>query len=236
MQGLDDALAGVVGWIGENLLIDTVRITLPATGDPVLNEDTGQLEYPEGDVLYEGPGGVQGSSAQAEIVAAPNQNLPWVSETTSRYRLLTPSKRRSHPRTPSSPPSQSTTRPEPGCWAGRGSAPTQAALGPSRLSASPPRPDASRGDPMTPEQLADRLEAAATRVGPAIQRAVRHTGELGRARIRGNASGRSRARTSSPAPTGTHGRRRTGGFRTGRCAPSVRTHRRGGAWSSGSWE
>lgn len=43
---------------------------------------------------------------------------------------------------------------------------------------------------MTPEQLADRLEAAATRVGPAIQRAVQHTGELGRARIRGNASGR----------------------------------------------
>ncbi|MEV6146432.1 HK97 gp10 family phage protein [Streptomyces sp. NPDC051992] len=43
---------------------------------------------------------------------------------------------------------------------------------------------------MTPEQLADRLEAAATQVGPAIQRAVQHTGELGRARIRGNASGR----------------------------------------------
>ncbi|MFG3244207.1 DUF6093 family protein [Streptomyces sp. NPDC048157] len=90
MQGLDDALAGVVGWIGENLLIDTVRITLPAVGDPVLNENTGQLEYPEGEVLYEGPGGVQGSSAQAEIVATPNHNLPWVQETTSRYRLLTP--------------------------------------------------------------------------------------------------------------------------------------------------
>ncbi|MEU0624978.1 hypothetical protein ABZ329_29475 [Streptomyces rubiginosohelvolus] len=43
---------------------------------------------------------------------------------------------------------------------------------------------------MTPEQLADRLDRAATRVGPAIHRAVQHTGELGRARIRGNASGR----------------------------------------------
>ncbi|MEU1327251.1 HK97 gp10 family phage protein [Streptomyces microflavus] len=43
---------------------------------------------------------------------------------------------------------------------------------------------------MTPDELADRLDRAATRVGPAIQRAVRHTGELGRARIRGNASGR----------------------------------------------
>ena len=43
---------------------------------------------------------------------------------------------------------------------------------------------------MTPEQLADRLERASKDVGPAIRRAVRHTGELGRARIRGNASGR----------------------------------------------
>ncbi|MEU6016970.1 hypothetical protein ABZ826_23845 [Streptomyces sp. NPDC047515] len=43
---------------------------------------------------------------------------------------------------------------------------------------------------MTPEELADRLDRAATHVGPAIQRAVRHAGELGHARIRGNASGR----------------------------------------------
>ncbi|MFF2731778.1 HK97 gp10 family phage protein [Streptomyces sp. NPDC058008] len=43
---------------------------------------------------------------------------------------------------------------------------------------------------MTPDELADRLDRARTQIGPAIQRAVRHTGELGRARIRGNASGR----------------------------------------------
>ncbi|THA29182.1 HK97 gp10 family phage protein [Streptomyces sp. A1277] len=43
---------------------------------------------------------------------------------------------------------------------------------------------------MTPEQLADRLDHAAKQVGPAIHRAVQHTGEVGRARIRGNASGR----------------------------------------------
>ena len=43
---------------------------------------------------------------------------------------------------------------------------------------------------MTPDELADRLDRAAVRIGPAVQRAVRHTGELGRARIRGNASGR----------------------------------------------
>jgi hypothetical protein len=43
---------------------------------------------------------------------------------------------------------------------------------------------------MTPDELAARLEHAAVKIGPAIQRGVRHTGELGVARIRGNASGR----------------------------------------------
>lgn len=43
---------------------------------------------------------------------------------------------------------------------------------------------------MTPEQLADRLERAADKVGPAIYKGIKHTGTLGIARIRGNASGR----------------------------------------------
>ncbi|QBJ94424.1 HK97 gp10 family phage protein (plasmid) [Streptomyces seoulensis] len=43
---------------------------------------------------------------------------------------------------------------------------------------------------MTPDELAERLEAAAKRVGPAVQRGVTHTGTLGIAKIRGNASGR----------------------------------------------
>jgi hypothetical protein len=43
---------------------------------------------------------------------------------------------------------------------------------------------------MTPDELADRFEAAARRIGPAIARGVEHTGTLGQARIRGNASGR----------------------------------------------
>jgi hypothetical protein len=43
---------------------------------------------------------------------------------------------------------------------------------------------------MTPEELADRLEHAATRIGPAIARGVQHAGTLGAARIKGNASGR----------------------------------------------
>ena len=43
---------------------------------------------------------------------------------------------------------------------------------------------------MTPDELAARFEHAAAKLGPAIERGVRHTGELGIARIRGNASGR----------------------------------------------
>jgi hypothetical protein len=43
---------------------------------------------------------------------------------------------------------------------------------------------------VTPDELADRLEHSATRIGPAIARAVQHTGVLGQAKIRGNASGR----------------------------------------------
>lgn len=43
---------------------------------------------------------------------------------------------------------------------------------------------------MTPEELANRLEHAAMKVGPAMEKAVKHAGEMGVARIRGNASGR----------------------------------------------
>lgn len=43
---------------------------------------------------------------------------------------------------------------------------------------------------MTPEELADRLERAADRIGPAIARGIDHTGVLGVARIKGYASGR----------------------------------------------
>ena len=90
MPGLDAALAGVVTWISSNLLVDTVRITAPETGDPVYNPDTGQNEYPAGEVLYEGPGAVQGGTAQSEISSTPDALQLWVGETKSRYRLLTP--------------------------------------------------------------------------------------------------------------------------------------------------
>lgn len=43
---------------------------------------------------------------------------------------------------------------------------------------------------MTPDELADRLERSADRIGPAIERRMQHVGEVGRGLIRGNASGR----------------------------------------------
>ncbi|MFE1452006.1 DUF6093 family protein [Streptomyces olivaceoviridis] len=90
MAGLDAILASTVTWIEKNLLVDTVRITTAPIGEPVLNEDTGLLEYPEGDLVYEGPGAVQGGIAQSEVSAVPSAGQPWLQETTSRYRLMTP--------------------------------------------------------------------------------------------------------------------------------------------------
>lgn len=90
MSGLDTALASVRKWIDTNLLVDTVRIQLPATGKPVLDEDTGTLVRPEGEVLYEGPGAVQGGTAQSELSSTPGALQQWVQETRSRYRMMTP--------------------------------------------------------------------------------------------------------------------------------------------------
>jgi hypothetical protein len=90
MPGLDAALAGVRGWVEKNLLLDVVRVELPATGKPVLDETTGKLTRPERVVLYEGPGAVQGGTAQSEISATPAVLQPWVQETKSRYRMMTP--------------------------------------------------------------------------------------------------------------------------------------------------
>lgn len=90
MPGLQNALAQVAKWIEGNVLLDTVRVELPATGKPVLNESTGELVRPQGEILYEGPGAVQGGTAQSEISATPGALQPWTQETKSRYRLLTP--------------------------------------------------------------------------------------------------------------------------------------------------
>lgn len=90
MSGLDNALAAVGRWIDTNLLVDTVRISRPGAGPPVYNPDTGQNEYPPGSTVYEGPGAVQGGTAQSEMSAVPDAGQMWIQETRSRYRLLTP--------------------------------------------------------------------------------------------------------------------------------------------------
>jgi hypothetical protein len=90
VAGLDNALAGVVTWIQANLMVDTVRIVRPATGDPVLNPDTGRLEYPEPVLVYEGIGGVIAAGAPGGISSLPSATLPWAEETMSPARLLTP--------------------------------------------------------------------------------------------------------------------------------------------------
>ncbi|CAL9666956.1 hypothetical protein SUDANB145_07208 (plasmid) [Streptomyces sp. enrichment culture] len=90
MAGLDDALAPVTAWLTANLMLDTVRITRPVNTDPVLNPDTGRLEYPEPDLLYEGLAGVIAAGAPGGISSLPSATLPWAEETMSPARLFTP--------------------------------------------------------------------------------------------------------------------------------------------------
>jgi hypothetical protein len=87
MPGLD--LSALVPIIEEMILQDTVRFTTPA-GDPVFNPDTGQYEAPPGTAFYEGPGAVQVAGTVGGVTALPSPNLPWVDETRSKYKVLTP--------------------------------------------------------------------------------------------------------------------------------------------------
>ncbi|MFF8610790.1 DUF6093 family protein [Streptomyces sp. NPDC015346] len=89
MAGLDDVLADIGTWVGENLLLDTVQIVLPGAGEPDLNPATGQLEYPADTVLYEGAGAVQPVSGPP-VMSVIDANLPWPKATRSAYRLFTP--------------------------------------------------------------------------------------------------------------------------------------------------
>ncbi|MEW2267806.1 DUF6093 family protein [Streptomyces sp. NPDC047868] len=88
MAGLD--LSAIVGVVTDLVLLDTVRISRPGTGDPVFDQQTGQYAYPEAETVYEGIGAVQPAGTAAEVVSVPTPNLPWVAETRSKYRLLTP--------------------------------------------------------------------------------------------------------------------------------------------------
>lgn len=88
MAGLD--LSGIAALVQDLILLDTVRFTTPAAGTPVFDPDTGLYTYPEGDVIYEGPGAVQVSGTSDGVTAMPLPNLPWTDETRSRYKALTP--------------------------------------------------------------------------------------------------------------------------------------------------
>lgn len=90
MAGLDKALTGATRWISANLLIDTVRIRATATTEPVLDPDTGQVVYPPGPVLYEGPGAVVPFSMAIGRSATTEQARPWIQQNRSAYVLLTP--------------------------------------------------------------------------------------------------------------------------------------------------
>ncbi|WP_039942978.1 DUF6093 family protein [Streptomyces himastatinicus] len=88
MAGID--LSGIAKLIEGMVLLDTVRFSRPASGAPVFDQTTGEYVYPEAEVVYEGPGAVQPAGTPAEVIALPVANLPWVDETRSKYRALTP--------------------------------------------------------------------------------------------------------------------------------------------------
>lgn len=88
MAGID--LSRLVPLVEDLILLDTVRITSPASGQRVFDPATGQYTYPEGTVLYEGRGAVQSAYTADVTASTPNSNLPWVAETRSRYRMFTP--------------------------------------------------------------------------------------------------------------------------------------------------
>lgn len=87
MPALD--LTFLVPIVEEMILLDTVRFTTPA-GPPVLDPATGRQVQEEGDILYEGPGAVQPASTPGGVSALPAAGQPWVDETSSRYKVLTP--------------------------------------------------------------------------------------------------------------------------------------------------
>lgn len=88
MAGLD--LSSVATFLEGFILLDTVRISRPAPGQQVLNKTTGEYTYPTGETVYEGPGAVQAAGTPGGVTSLPTLNLPWVDETRSRYRALTP--------------------------------------------------------------------------------------------------------------------------------------------------
>ena len=88
MPGLD--LSSVAKVVEGLVLLDTVRFTRPASGTQVFNPTTGTYSYPEGDVVYEGPGAVQVAGTATQVMSLPVANQSWSDETNSKYQVLTP--------------------------------------------------------------------------------------------------------------------------------------------------
>jgi hypothetical protein len=88
MAGLD--LSSVATVVEGLVLLDVVRISRPAAGAPVFNQETGEYVWPSAETVYEGPGAVQAAGTPGGVTSLPGQNLPWIDETRSRYRALTP--------------------------------------------------------------------------------------------------------------------------------------------------
>lgn len=88
MPGID--LSGLVPVVEDLILLDTVRIAEPASGEPAFDPATGLYAYPAGDIAYEGRGAIQSAYTADVTASTPNTSLPWVSETRSRYRMFTP--------------------------------------------------------------------------------------------------------------------------------------------------
>lgn len=88
MAGLD--LSSVATFLEGFILLDTVRISRPASGSPVFNQETGEYVWPEADIVYEGKGAVQVAGTPGGLSALPLRNLPWADETNSKYVALTP--------------------------------------------------------------------------------------------------------------------------------------------------
>ncbi|MET8571780.1 DUF6093 family protein [Streptomyces sp. NPDC004783] len=86
---LTGVLANVTTLVEGMLLLDTVRFASPGGGQPVFDPEKGEYVYPEGAVLYEGPGAVQ-SGSLPETASAVVATQPWVNETTSKYKAFTP--------------------------------------------------------------------------------------------------------------------------------------------------
>jgi hypothetical protein len=83
LSGITTVVENLIPW-------DSIRITRPAPGQPDFNPTTGEYVWPEAETVYEGPGAVMPTGTIGGVTSLPSQNLPWVDETRSKYRALTP--------------------------------------------------------------------------------------------------------------------------------------------------